>query len=165
MDGVTGLKDRLAEPAGGRAPKALAKDLAALTRKVEAKPDQTATVDAQTFLTTAQLRLGDYREAMRKSKAAELAYEGREGWPTTHTARVHGGGTERAVRRGPERLQHVLSGHQRRRRVHVHRQAHAERGEPWSRREFLRARPVSAGARITARATRTAWASAFTSRS
>jgi hypothetical protein len=41
--------------------------------KVEAKPDQTATLDAQTFLTTAQLRLFDYREAMRKKKAAELA--------------------------------------------------------------------------------------------
>jgi hypothetical protein len=37
------------------------------------KPDQTATLDAQTFLTTAQLRLGDYREAMRKSKTAEIA--------------------------------------------------------------------------------------------
>ena len=37
-------------------------------------PDQTATLDAQTFLTTAQLRLGDYREAMRTDKAAEIAF-------------------------------------------------------------------------------------------
>jgi hypothetical protein len=40
---------------------------------LQAKPDQTATLDAQTFLTTAQLRLGDYREAMRRNKAAEIA--------------------------------------------------------------------------------------------
>lgn len=73
VDGITGLKDRLA---GGwlEVPKALPKSLKALTEKLEAKPDQTATLDAQTFLTTAQLRLGDYREAMRKSKAAEIAW-------------------------------------------------------------------------------------------
>src|SRR5205809_2556376 len=39
-----------------------------------AKPDQTAALDAQTFLTTAQLRLGDYREARRKNEAAEIAF-------------------------------------------------------------------------------------------
>lgn len=47
--------------------------LAALVAKVEALPDQSATLDAQTFLSTAQLRLGDYRESMRRSKAAKLA--------------------------------------------------------------------------------------------
>ena len=44
-----------------------------LTAKVEAKPDQTATVEAQTFLATAQMRLNDYREAMRKNEAAKIA--------------------------------------------------------------------------------------------
>ena len=73
MDGLTGLKDRLT--AGWLAmPEAFPKGLKALTEKIEAKPDQTATLDAQTFLTTAQLRLGDYREAMRKNKAAEIAW-------------------------------------------------------------------------------------------
>jgi recombinational DNA repair ATPase RecF len=47
--------------------------LAAFMEKLEAKPDQTATIDAQTFLTTAQLRLSDYREGMRSNKAAETA--------------------------------------------------------------------------------------------
>lgn len=72
VDGLTGVKDRLT---GGwlEVPKALPKSLTGLTEKVKAKPDQTATLDAQTFLTTAQLRLGDYREAMRKNKAAEVA--------------------------------------------------------------------------------------------
>jgi recombinational DNA repair ATPase RecF len=73
VDGLTGLKDRLT--AGWLAtPKAFAKGLQDLTEKVMAKPDQTETLDAQTFLTTAQLRLSDYREAMRKNKAAEIAY-------------------------------------------------------------------------------------------
>jgi hypothetical protein len=39
-----------------------------------AKPDQTAALDAQAFLTTTQLRLGDDQEAVRKNKAAEIAY-------------------------------------------------------------------------------------------
>jgi hypothetical protein len=72
MDGLMGLKDRLTSgwPA---MPKTLPAALTALTAKMEAKPDQTATVEAQTFLTTAQLRLADYREAMRKNEAAKLA--------------------------------------------------------------------------------------------
>ncbi len=74
LDGLTGLKDRLT--AGWLAtPKAFAQGLTDLTGKVMAKPDQTAALDAQTFLTNAQLRLGDYREAMRTSKAAEIAYK------------------------------------------------------------------------------------------
>jgi ABC-type transport system involved in cytochrome c biogenesis ATPase subunit len=72
VDGLTGLKSRLT--AGWlEMPKAFPKSLTALTEKIDAKPDQTATLDAQTFLTTAHLRLGDYREAMRKNKAAEIA--------------------------------------------------------------------------------------------
>ncbi len=73
LDGVTGLKDRLT--AGWLAtPKKFAKELAGLTEQVMARPDQTAALDAQTFLTTSQVRLSDYREAMRKSKAAEIAF-------------------------------------------------------------------------------------------
>ena len=72
VEGLTGLKDRLT--AGWlEIPEAFPKYLKALTEKLEAKPDQTATLDAQTFLTTAQLRLGDYREAMRTDKAADAA--------------------------------------------------------------------------------------------
>ena len=66
-------------------PAAVEKNLADLIAKVTTKPDQTATLDAQTFLTTAQLRLGDYREAMRKEKAAKIAAESAKA-PTTPTA-------------------------------------------------------------------------------
>jgi recombinational DNA repair ATPase RecF len=72
VEGLTGLKDQLTAGWLG-IPKAFLKSLKALTEKVEAKPDQTPTLDAQTFLTTAQVRLGDYREAMRKNKVAEIA--------------------------------------------------------------------------------------------
>jgi hypothetical protein len=75
LDGLTGLKDRLTVGWLGT-PKAFAQGLTDLTAKVMARPDQTAALDAQTFLTNAQLRLGDYREAMRKNKAAEIAYAG-----------------------------------------------------------------------------------------
>jgi hypothetical protein len=75
LDGLTGLKDRLTVGWLGT-PKAFAQGVTDLTAKVMAKPDQTAALDAQTFLTNAQLRLGDYREAMRKNKVAEIAYAG-----------------------------------------------------------------------------------------
>jgi hypothetical protein len=72
IDGLSDLKERLTK--GWLAvPKNLTKQVTALAAAIEAKPDQTTTVDAQTFLTTAQLRLGDYREAMRAGKAAEHA--------------------------------------------------------------------------------------------
>jgi len=72
VDGLTGLKDRLT--AGWvQAPKPLPKNLQGLQEKIAALPDQTTALDAQTFLTTAQLRLADYREAVRKSKAAANA--------------------------------------------------------------------------------------------
>ena len=73
VDGLMGSNDRLKEN-WLAVPKTFSKGLKALTEKVEARPDQTGAIDAQTFLTTAQLRLGDYREAMRKSKAAEIAW-------------------------------------------------------------------------------------------
>jgi len=73
VDGLTGLKDRLT--AGWlETPTAFTKSLKTLTETIQAKPDQTATLDAQTFLTTAQLRLSDYREAIRKNEAAEMAW-------------------------------------------------------------------------------------------
>jgi recombinational DNA repair ATPase RecF len=54
-------------------PGAFVPGLAALNEKLKAKPDQSATIDAQTFLTTAQLRLGDLREASKTKEAAEAA--------------------------------------------------------------------------------------------
>lgn len=72
VEGLSGLKNRLAT--GWLAtPDGFPEKLNEFREKLQAKPDQTATLDAQTFLTTAQLRLGDYREAMRKKKAAEIA--------------------------------------------------------------------------------------------
>jgi hypothetical protein len=38
-----------------------------------ATPDQSATIDAQTFLTTAQVRLSDFRNARKSNKAAGVA--------------------------------------------------------------------------------------------
>ena len=72
VDGIAGAKERLAHD-WPRMPPAFADELASAIAKVTAKPDQTAIVEAQTFLTTAQLRLTDYREAMRKLEAAKLA--------------------------------------------------------------------------------------------
>jgi ABC-type transport system involved in cytochrome c biogenesis ATPase subunit len=73
VDGLTAQKERLTT--GWLAtPNNFAKAISGLIAKVMAKPDQTAALDAQTFLTTAQLRLGDYREALRKNEAAEIAY-------------------------------------------------------------------------------------------
>jgi hypothetical protein len=72
VDRITGLKNRL-EAGWLKMPEALPKSLAAFTATLNAKPDQSATRDAQTFLTTAQIRLGDYREGMRNNKAADVA--------------------------------------------------------------------------------------------
>jgi recombinational DNA repair ATPase RecF len=60
-------KDYLAVPEG------FSKGLTSVNDKIKAKPDQSATIDAQTFLTTAQLRLSDYRDARKSSKAASAA--------------------------------------------------------------------------------------------
>jgi hypothetical protein len=73
IDGLTGLKDRLTT-GWLNIPNGLAASLTAFTETVEAKPDQTTSIDAQTLLTTAQLRLGDYRVARRKSEEAEIAF-------------------------------------------------------------------------------------------
>lgn len=54
-------------------PSSFRTSLDSLTEKLNAKPDQTATVDAQTFLTTAQLRLNDLRDASKAKEAADGA--------------------------------------------------------------------------------------------
>jgi recombinational DNA repair ATPase RecF len=72
VDGLTGLKDRLSGE-WIATPTTFHNGLQGLTTKIQAKPDQSATIDAQTFLNTAQIRLGDYREARRKNEAAEIA--------------------------------------------------------------------------------------------
>ena len=72
VEGLIGLKDRLTV-GWLEMPNVFPTGLKGLAEKVSAMPDQTAALDAQTFLTTAQLRLSDYREAMRKNKAAEIA--------------------------------------------------------------------------------------------
>lgn len=74
IDGLTGLKEQLSVGWVG-VPEALTATVDALRQKVEARPDPTATLEAQTFLTTAQVRLRDFREALRKAKAANLASE------------------------------------------------------------------------------------------
>ena len=73
VEGLSGLKDRLTD-GWPEAPKTLVESLKTLTAMVKAKPDQSATVAAQTFLTKAQLRLGDYRVAMRKAEAAKASW-------------------------------------------------------------------------------------------
>jgi hypothetical protein len=72
VDGLTGLKDRLSGE-WIAIPTTFHDGLQGLTARIEAKPDQSATIDAQTFLNTAQIRLGDYRETRRKKEAAEIA--------------------------------------------------------------------------------------------
>jgi hypothetical protein len=74
IDGLTGLKDQLSTGWVG-VPDRLTTTVDVLRQKVEARPDPTATLEAQTFLTTAQVRLRDFREALRKSKAANLAMD------------------------------------------------------------------------------------------
>lgn len=70
---IVGAKERFT--AGWfQVPPELPQWIETLTTKVKAKPDQTAAVEAQTFLSTAQLRLNDYRSAMRQSKAAEASW-------------------------------------------------------------------------------------------
>jgi hypothetical protein len=54
-------------------PAGFAKELDSLKATIQARPDQSATVDAQTFLSTAQVRLDDYRNARLNNKAAGVA--------------------------------------------------------------------------------------------
>lgn len=72
VDGIISLKERLT-PGFLAVPTEAANAVETLTATTTAKPDQTATLNAQTFLTTAQVRLADYREAKRKNEAAHVA--------------------------------------------------------------------------------------------
>lgn len=72
VDGLTGLKARL-EGDWLNVPAGLGASLTAFTAKVEAKPDQTATMEAQTFLSTGQARHHDYRVAQTKQRDAKKA--------------------------------------------------------------------------------------------
>lgn len=72
IDGLTGIKQRLIT-GWHCTPADLKSSIETLRQKVEARPDPTATLEAQTFLTTAQMRLRDYREAMRKAKGSKLS--------------------------------------------------------------------------------------------
>lgn len=72
LDGLLGAKPRLSS-GWAALPKGFTTALSGLVAIVEAKPDQTATLDAQTFLSAAQLRLEDHREALRRRQRAETA--------------------------------------------------------------------------------------------
>jgi hypothetical protein len=72
LDGLRSISERLAS--GWHAvPEGFDEATASFTKMVTELPDQTARVDAQTFLTTAQIRLADFRETMRADKAADIA--------------------------------------------------------------------------------------------
>jgi recombinational DNA repair ATPase RecF len=73
VDAILGLKSRL-EAGWLAVPEAFNSALQTLTETVNAKPDQAATIDAQTFLTTAQVRLEDHRAAKRRAAAAVKAH-------------------------------------------------------------------------------------------
>ena len=70
IEGILSLEGRLTER-WLRVPETFAGELKEAIAKITAKPDQSAVIDAQTFLTTAQLRLSDVREASKKLKAAK----------------------------------------------------------------------------------------------
>ena len=74
IDTILGLKARL-EAGWLGTPAGFASGLQSLIATVAAKPDQAATIHAQTFLTTAQVRLDDYRAAKRNAQAAQKAHE------------------------------------------------------------------------------------------
>lgn len=54
-------------------PDGFAREMEVLKEKIKARPDQSATVDAQTFLSTAQVRLDDYRNSRINNKSAGVA--------------------------------------------------------------------------------------------
>lgn len=72
IDGIAEVRERLAK-SWLLVPPGLLTSVEAFTARIALKPDQTATLDAQTFLTTAQVRLDDYRKAVRKRDAAAVA--------------------------------------------------------------------------------------------
>jgi recombinational DNA repair ATPase RecF len=74
IDGITGLKARL-QATWHDMPANIPNAVADITAKIHAKPDQSVKVAAQTFLTTAQMRINDYRTASKELVAAERSAE------------------------------------------------------------------------------------------
>jgi DNA repair exonuclease SbcCD ATPase subunit len=74
VKGIMGQKGRLIGD-WLRFPTALASEIAGLESSITALPDQSMTIDAQTFLTKAQDRLVAFRESRRRAEAAKLAEE------------------------------------------------------------------------------------------
>ncbi len=74
FEGIAGLKDRITR-GWAELPADVPDALKAMAAKVEAKPDQSARLDAQTFLTRAQDRIEEYRKATRSLLAATRAAE------------------------------------------------------------------------------------------
>ena len=71
-EGVIELKEHL-KTGWVNAPPSLSEGLQALTERIKAKPDQTASTDAQTFLTVGQFRLSDYWKTVRENDLANAA--------------------------------------------------------------------------------------------
>lgn len=72
IDSLVGLRERLTD-GWVWPPTSLTQELRDLTNKVRAKPDQSAITHARTFLTTAQLRLDDYRAARQEENRVRTA--------------------------------------------------------------------------------------------
>ncbi len=72
IDTLLSTRQRLENGWTGQ-PDTLLADIDALTTKVSARPDESATVEAQSFLTLAQDRLTAYRRARRSEEAAKKA--------------------------------------------------------------------------------------------
>jgi recombinational DNA repair ATPase RecF len=72
VDKIADLKERF-EGGWLEVPATFPQNLKAFNESLVAKPDQTAALDAQTFLSTAQMRLSDYREGKRNNNAAGIS--------------------------------------------------------------------------------------------
>lgn len=72
LDGLRSISGRLAS-GWHVVPQSFDEAATSFAKMVAELPDQTATVDAQTFLSSAQMRLADFRESVRADKAADIA--------------------------------------------------------------------------------------------
>lgn len=72
IDGLIGLKKRF-EEGWLNVPDTLNEAVSALDAKIQSLPDQSSMVAAQTFLSTAQIRLKDYRQLKNEEARAEVA--------------------------------------------------------------------------------------------
>ena len=73
VDGILGQKTRF-ESGWLSVPAGLGNQIAELKKHVEAVPDQSSIVAAQSFLTTAQVRIEDYRSRMKDKERAQDSY-------------------------------------------------------------------------------------------